>query len=79
MDNIVKELEKLKSSIDDAKTQIAILSGRKEEALKRLKEEHKLRDLSAAEKWLEKTKVELEKQEDLILKSFKKLQENYEW
>jgi len=79
MNDIIKELNRLKSNIDDSKTQIAILTDRKEEALRRLRVDHGLKDLTAAEKWLERNKLELEKQEKLIRKSFEKLNEQYKW
>jgi len=79
MDNTVKELERLKTSIDEAKKQVAVMQGREEESLKRLKEEHGLNSLSAAEKWLEKSKVALIKMEEDIEISFNKLKGEYEW
>ena len=79
MDNTVKELERLKTSIDEAKKQVAVMQGREEESLKRLKEEHGLNSLSAAEKWLEKSKSTLIKMEEEINASFTKLKEEYEW
>jgi hypothetical protein len=79
MDNTIKELERLKTSIDESKKQVAVMEGREEESLKRLKEEHGLNSMPAAEKWLEKYKAALIKMEEEIEISFKKLKEEYEW
>jgi len=79
MDKIITELNKLKKSIDEAKTQIAVESGKKSEAIKRLKEDYGLTTMELAEKWILKTEKELQKSEVEISKQFNNLKENYEW
>ena len=79
MDKIIAELNKLKKSIDEAKTQVSVLQDRKDQALKRLKEDYGLATIELAEKWVLKTEKELQKAEAEINKLFKGLKENYEW
>lgn len=79
MNKIIDELNELKKSIEEAKTQIAVLNDRKEGALKRLKGEFGLASVELAQKWLAKAEKELKKSEEDIQKRFKVLKENYEW
>lgn len=79
MNEIITELNKLKSGIDEAKKQVSNLEGRKEEALKRLKDEFHLNTVELAEKWLAKTGESLQKQEKEIKVRFERLKEQYEW
>ncbi len=79
MSNIVDELIRLKSAIEEAKTNRAVLKDRVGENLKRLKDEFGLRNIEAANKWLEKTKTDVEKMEKEIQYRFEKLKSEYEW
>ena len=79
MEKIINELNKLKKSIDEAKTQVSVLQDRKDQALKRLKEDYGLATIELAEKWVLKTEKELQKAEEDIKKRFEKLQKDYEW
>ena len=79
MDKIINELTKLNKEIADAKTKVAVLEGRRDEALKRLKEEHGLKSIEAAQIALKKMEAELEKIRIDIENKFKQLREDYSW
>jgi hypothetical protein len=78
MNKILNELTVLKDSIDEAKTHVATLKGRKEEALKSLKI-YKLNTVKEAKTWAAKILVELEKENKIINKGLTILKENYDW
>lgn len=79
MDKIINELSRLNKEIADAKTKVAVLEGKREESLKRLKDEHGLKSLEAAMTSLKKTEAELEKIRVDIEKKFQQLKEDYSW
>ena len=79
MDKIINELSKLNREIADAKTKVAVLEGKREEYLKRLKEEHGLKSIEAAQTTLKKLEAELEKIRIDIENKFKQLKEDYSW
>lgn len=79
MDNIIRDLDKLKKGIDDAKTQVAILQSKREEALNRLKNEYNLNSVEAAEKWIAKAEKDLDKAEAEIKELYDKLKKEYDW
>ena len=79
MEKITQELNRLKKSIDEAKKSVANLQGRKDESLKRLKEEFAFTSIDSAQKWVLKAEKELQKADTEIKARFTKLKENYEW
>ena len=79
VDKIINELSKLNKEIADARTKVAVLEGKRDECLKRLKEEHGLKSLEAATTALKKTEAELEKIRIDIENKFKQLREDYSW
>ena len=78
MNKIVNELSILKDSIDEAKTHVATLKGRKEEALKSLKK-YNLNNIADAKSWTIRILKELEKENKIVNKAFTTLKENYDW
>jgi chromosome segregation ATPase len=79
MKEISERLLNLSEQISDAKQQVAVLQGRKEEATKRLKEEFLLDSIESAQEYIEKSEKEILILEKSIQEDFKKLQEDFKW
>jgi hypothetical protein len=75
----IESLTKLTEEISDAKTKVAVLRSKKEDALKRLREEFGAKTVEGAEKILETKKSEMTKLKESIEKKFKTLKEEYSW
>jgi uncharacterized membrane-anchored protein YhcB (DUF1043 family) len=79
MSDIQSELGRLKTAIDEAKSEKAKLEGRSQELLNQLKTDFKLDSISSAEKEIVKLKNRLEKLDEEISKQYDLLKEKYEW
>jgi hypothetical protein len=79
MEKIIKELNDLKKAIEEAKNQLAVLQGRKEEAMKMLKDSFGFETVEAATKWIAKAEKELLEEEKKIKTRFEKLKASYAW
>jgi len=79
MEDITKNLAKIKTQIAEAKRNEAVQEGRLQEAMKQLKEAYGLTSVEEAEKELEKIKEESRSLEVEIQKKYKNLQEQYSW
>ena len=78
MEEIVRELDKIRNAIQDSKTKKAQLEGRKQEQMNRLKE-FGVKSVEEGNAKLQKMVKELGKLETDIQSKFKTLKENYEW
>ena len=78
MEEIVKELEKIRGAIQDSKTKKAQLEGRKQEQMNRLKE-FGVKSIEEGNTKLAKMVKELGKLETEIQSKFATLKETYEW
>lgn len=79
MEEKMEILSKLKEEIEKAKTNLAILKSKKEDALLSLKEKFGVKTTKEAEKLLLEKENELSKLKITIDKKFKKLEEDYQW
>jgi ribosome-binding ATPase YchF (GTP1/OBG family) len=79
MEEKMEILSKLKEEIEKAKTNLAILKSKKEDALLSLKEKFGVKTTKEAEKLLSEKENELSKLKITIDKKFKKLEEDYQW
>lgn len=79
MDDIIKSLSKLNEEINSAKTNLAILESKKEDALKELKDRFGVKSVEAAERLVAAKNAEVKKLKDSIEKKFKTLQDEYQW
>jgi len=79
MKRITDKLTTLMKEIEAAKEKASTLKGRKEEALKRLKEDFGFSSKEQADKWLDKTKISLEDMEEKIREDFERLKEEVSW
>lgn len=79
MEKKMEILSKLKEEIEKAKTNLAILKSKKEDALLSLKEKFGVKTVKEAEKLLSERENELSKLKITIDKKFKKLEEDYQW
>jgi len=76
---IIEEINSLSAMIEEAKKNEANLSGRIQEAMRRLKEEFKLSSFEEAEKELTKLESEIAGLFSSVQKKFAELKENYSW
>lgn len=79
MKEIQQEVAKLGNEIETAKQEVSQLKGRKEEILKRLKEEFGVSSLEEAETLLDKEVVKLEELETKIKADFEELKGLFSW
>lgn len=79
MDEIMKDLNKLKEEIATSKQKISQLEGRKEELVNRLKNESGLSTTFEAHKKVEKELLNLDKLKAEIVAEYTKLKSQYEW
>lgn len=79
MDEVIKEMQQLKESINQANTDVATSTGRLSSLTDRLKKEHKYDSAEKAEKVVEKNKTLLEDLKKKIIEKFGKLKEEYEF
>lgn len=79
MNKIIESLTKLEEQIAEAKTNLAILKSKKGDALKTLKDSHKIGSGKEAETLLAKKRKELQESEKVIRKKFDILEKDYQW
>jgi len=79
MDDILKDLEKLGSSLEEAKSNLSREEGRLEEMYKSLKEEFDVKDYNEAKIKIVTLTSELEEIENEIQKDYSELKANYDW
>ena len=79
MDKVIKEMQELKESIDQASHDVANTEGRVSSSLERLKKELKQPSLEVAKKKVGKNKETLQSLEREITEKFSKLREEYEF
>jgi len=79
MNDIQLELNKLKEKIDDSKTKLAQLTGRRAELLRQLKDNFNLNSLDDATIQLNQDKIELTALEKKLITKFNELKEQYDW
>lgn len=79
IDAISKEMDRLSSILEDAKNNEAVLKGRLEEAMNRLKKEFQFDSLEEAQAMLSQLEEEAENMAIDIRQKFQALQEKYEW
>lgn len=79
MKDIQSELSRLKEIIDNAKNNMATLSGRKMELLKQLKKDFKVSSVEEGKKEIQKLDKQLDEVNQTIEKEYKKLKEEYDW
>ncbi len=79
MKEIERELRRLKRVIEESKKERDILAGRREEQLRRLREEFGCKTVPEAKKLLRKLEISSDKLERKIEKGFEELRERYEW
>ena len=76
---IEKELRKLKGEINEAARERAQLEGKKENQLKRLQDDFGVQDIKVGKKKLTQLQAEKDKLSEMIETDFNKLQAEYEW
>jgi len=74
-----KDLLKLKKQIDEAKSEVQQLKGRKEYLIQQLKKDWDCEGLEQAEKKLDEYKKEVEELENRIFKQTNELKQKYEF
>jgi uncharacterized membrane-anchored protein YhcB (DUF1043 family) len=79
MKDIQSELSRLKEIIDNAKNNMATLSGRKMELLKQLKKDFKVSSVEEGKKEIQKLNKQLDEVNQAIEKEYSKLKEEYDW
>jgi phosphate starvation-inducible protein PhoH len=79
MKDIQSELSRLKEIIDNAKNNMATLSGRKMELLKQLKKDFKVSSVEEGKKEIQKLDKQLNEVNQAIEKEYQKLKEEYDW
>ena len=79
MKDIQSELSRLKEIIDNAKNNMATLSGRKMELLKQLKKDFKVSSVEEGKKEIQKLDKQLNEVNQAIEKEYSKLKEEYDW
>lgn len=79
MQQIIKEMQGLKESINTATIEAATSEGRLSSSLDRLKKEFKQASLEGAKKVVTKNELTLNTLKEEIIKRFKSLRENYEF
>jgi hypothetical protein len=79
MDEILKDLEKLGSSLEEAKSNLSREEGRLEEMYKSLKSEFEVENLKEAKLEVNSLTSELEEIENEIQKDYSELKSNYDW
>lgn len=79
MDNIIKELEKMKKKIEEVKRNEATEDGKLQESFKRLKEQFGFTTDAEAIEALTRMKSKEKILKTKAEKQLKELQENYEW
>ena len=79
MKDIQAELSRLKEIIDNAKNNMATLSGRKMELLKQLKKDFKVSSVEEGKKEIQKLDKQLNEVNQAIEKEYNKLKEEYDW
>ncbi len=79
MKDIQSELSRLKEIIDNAKNNMATLSGRKMELLKQLKKDFKVSSVEEGKKEIQKLDKQLNEVNQTIEKEYNKLKEEYDW
>jgi len=79
MESVIKEMQQLKESIDQANTDVATSTGRLSSLTDRLKKEHKYDSADKAEKVVEKNKTLLEDLKKKIIDKFNGLKNEYEF
>ncbi len=77
--SVIDELERLQKEIDNAKKNAAILEGRLQEAIKRLKEDFGLDSVEEATKEVGKLKNTIEELKVDIETKFFSLKDKYAW
>lgn len=78
MEEIVKELDRIRKAIQDSKTKKAQLEGRKQEQMNRIKE-FGVKSVEEGNTKLQKMVKDLSRLETDIQNKFKSLKESYEW
>ena len=79
MDQVIKEMQGLKESIDQASLDKATSGGRVESSLERLKKDFKQVSLEAAKKKVGKNNEALQCIKSEVIEKFGKLKEEYEF
>ena len=78
-EDVVRELERLKEAIQDAKESLARYEGRRQELLARLEKEFGIKDLEEAKERLDALREEIAECEKELDKKFEELKEKWEW
>ncbi len=79
MRDIQNELNRLKIGIEEAKTEIARLEGRRQELLRQLKSEYGIESMEEAEERLKELQKEKVAKEEEIRAAFLALKSEYDW
>jgi adenylyl- and sulfurtransferase ThiI len=79
MNEILNDLNQLNEEIAEAKTEVAVLKSKKDDAMKQLRTEFGVKTLTEAKQLLAKKKEEKDKLEETIKNNYEKLKENYQW
>jgi uncharacterized membrane-anchored protein YhcB (DUF1043 family) len=79
MKDIQTELSRLKEIIDNAKNNMATLSGRKIELLKQMKKDFNVSSVEEGKKEIQKLEKQLSEINQTMEKEYKKLKEEYDW
>ena len=79
MREIERELRRLRKVIEESKKERDILAGRREEQLRRLKEEFGCETVPEAKKLLRRLEISSDKLQGKIERGFEELRERYEW
>lgn len=79
MDQIVKSLERLDTSINNAEKEFSSLSGQLKMLEERLEKEYGVKTLAEAEKLVSKLEKGIIESEAEIQQAFTELKENYDW
>lgn len=79
MENIEKELERLKKQIDEAKANVSNLEGQETVSLKQLKEAFGITAVEGARKELAKMDKSLEDKKKVIETRFERLKTQFAW
>lgn len=79
MKDIQTELSRLKEIIDNAKNNMATLSGRKIELLKQMKKDFNVSSIEEGKKEIQKLDKKLTEINQMVEKEYNKLKEEYDW
>ncbi|RLA02448.1 MAG: hypothetical protein DRQ42_00590 [Gammaproteobacteria bacterium] len=79
MTDMIAELKRLETSVEEAKSQRSVLEGKLESLMDRLSNDFNVTTLEEADKLLEQMKSDLGKLSEKITVKFNDIKEQFEW